>query len=157
MAAPCQFADFVQVDHTGHGDSNWYGKFKNDGSWRSCWHLCLQKAMCFSLGLHWMSKPFFPRQMSDPNTIKYTLPETNSEFSPENGWFFRWSFPFQGPASWQVRFVSFREGISLNWLIGRWSSQIQWLSSSQKNRWFHIQAVRLSSKYGDSQASKSFP
>ena len=41
----------------------------------------------------------------------YTLPETNSEFTPENGWLEdEISFPFWGPAYFQRRTVSFREG-----------------------------------------------
>ena len=41
-----------------------------------------------------------------------TLPETNSQFAPENGWVGRRSFPF-GMAYFQGRTVSFREGKSI--------------------------------------------
>ena len=41
----------------------------------------------------------------------FTLPETNSEFSPENQWLVQMSF-LLGKASWQVRTFIFREGNS---------------------------------------------
>ena len=41
----------------------------------------------------------------------YTLPETNSQFAPANGWLEYFLVSFWGPAYFQVRTVSFRECI----------------------------------------------
>ena len=44
--------------------------------------------------------------------IVATIPETNTNFAPENEWFEDESLPFFGPAYFQTLFVSFREGKS---------------------------------------------
>ena len=51
-----------------------------------------------------------------------TLPETNSQLKhPENGWLEDFLVSLWGPASWQVRTVSFREGKNdLFLLFGLW-------------------------------------
>ena len=54
-----------------------------------------------------------------------TLPETNSEFSPENGWLEYFLVSFWGAAYFQGAFaVSFREGMCTHQrVLGTWMSQ----------------------------------
>ena len=44
----------------------------------------------------WIKLPKW-RNITCSLTIQYTLPETNSEFTPENRWLGIWSFPFGMP------------------------------------------------------------
>ena len=50
----------------------------------------------------------FGVHISSQESLYHTLLETNSEFTPENGWLEDDPFLF-GKASWRVRTVSFKE------------------------------------------------